>query len=89
MRTRLGIAAALALTAIGLPAAAQAQYYGGYGDRDAYSYDYGRSYYGDYRHHDWRDHERWERQRAREERRAQRRWEREHRRYYEDRYYYR
>jgi Spy/CpxP family protein refolding chaperone len=88
MRTRLGIAAALALTAIGLPAAAQAQYYGGYGDRDAYSYDYGRSYYGDYRHHDWRDHERWER-RAREERRAQRRWEREHRRYYEDRYYYR
>jgi hypothetical protein len=84
MRTRLAIAAAMALTAIGLPAAAQAQYY----DRPSYGYDYnqdyGRSYYGDYRHYDWRDRERWERHREREARRAHRRWEREHR--YYDRY---
>jgi len=88
MRTRLAIAAAAALTAIGLPAAAQAQYYDRYGYSADYNYDYGRSYHGDYRHHDWRDRERWERHREREARRAHRRWEREHR--YYDRYdYYR
>jgi hypothetical protein len=88
MRTRLAIAAAAALTAIGLPAAAQAQYYDRSGYSADYNYDYGRSFYGDYRHHDWRDRERWERHREREARRAHRRWLREHR--YYDRYdYYR
>lgn len=82
MLTKLTLAAAAALTAFGLPAAAQAQYYGyayddpydHYGDR----YDYGRDYHRGWdRHHDWRRWERAERHRERAEWRAHRRWERE------------
>jgi hypothetical protein len=83
MRSKFGIAAAVALSAMMLPAAAQAQYYygPGYGDRS----DYGRGYsdyYGDHDRRDWRDRERWERRREREEWRAHRRWERHHRHHY-------
>ncbi len=84
MRTILGIAAALTLAATVAPTAAQAQYYDqGYSDR----YDNGRGY-NDYRGHDWRDRQRWERQREREERRAHRHWEREHRGHHGDDNYY-
>lgn len=78
MRTKLGIAAALALSAIAIPSAAQAQDYYGYG-----GYDYGRGYdrYDGYDRHEWREHRRWERERAREARRAHYRWMREHRGY--------
>ena len=72
MRTKLGIAAALALSAIAIPSAAQAQGYYGYA-----SYDH-NSGYDRYDHRSWRDHQRWERQRERE----RRRWEREHRRHH-------
>lgn len=83
MRIVFGIAAALTLAATVAPTAAQAQYYDqGYG-----RYDHGRGY-DNYHGHDWRDHQRWERQREREERRAHRRWEREHRHYDADETYY-
>ena len=86
MRTKLGIAAALALSAIAVPSAVQAQDYYGY---DRGGYDYGRGHdYGRYDRHEWRDHQRWEREREREARRAHRRWEREHR-YYGDYGWYR
>jgi len=85
MRTKLGIAAALALSAIAVPTAVQAQDYYGYGGYDqGRGYDYGRGYDHDrYDRHEWREHQRWEREREREARRDHRRWEREHR-YYDD-----
>lgn len=74
MRTKLGIAAALALSAIAVPTAVQAQDYYGY---DRAGYDQGR---GDhYDRQGWREHQRWQRDREREARRDHRRWEREHR----------
>jgi len=76
MRTKLGIAAALALSAIAIPSAAQAQDYYGHA---SYDRGYGNGYgYDRYDHRSWRDHQRWERQRERE----RRRWEREHRRHH-------
>ena len=69
MRTKLGIAAALALSAFAVPSAVQAQDY-----RDHASYDYGHGH-DRYNGHDRRDRQRWERERAREHRR----WERQHR----------
>jgi hypothetical protein len=69
MRTKLGIAAALALSAFAVPSAVQAQDYYGHA-----SYDHGRDH-DRYDRHSWREHQRWERERAREHRR----WEREHR----------
>jgi hypothetical protein len=79
MRTKLGIAAALALSAIAVPSAVQAQDYYGY---DHGGYDYGRGY-DRYDRHEWREHQRWAREREREARRDHRRWEREHR-YHDD-----
>jgi hypothetical protein len=87
MRTKLGIAAGLALSAIAIPAAAQAhdydRYASGYGYGagygSSYGYDYGRGYGDYYGRSDWRDRERWERHREREWRRAHRRWVRAHR----------
>jgi hypothetical protein len=92
MRGRVAIAVVATLEAMTLSSTAQAQDYRySYGDR----YDYDR-YHGDYYNtgydrDDWRDRQRWERHRAREERRAHERWLREHRRHYHDydRDYYR
>ena len=85
MRTTLGIAAALALSAIAIPSAAQAQdYYG----RVSYDNGYGNGYgYDRNDHRSWREHRRWERERERQHRR----WEREHRRHHHhyDHDYYR
>ena len=85
MRTKLGIAAALALSAIAIPSAAQAQDYYGHA---SYDRGYGSSYgYDRDDHRSWRDHRRWEREREREHSR----WEREHRRHHHhyDHDYYR
>jgi len=86
MRTSLGIAAALALSAIAIPSAAQAQNYYGYTAYDR-GYDHDRYGYDRYDHRSWREHRRWERQRERQ----RRRWEREHRhhRHHYDHDYYR
>jgi hypothetical protein len=68
MRIKLGLASALALSAIAVPSAVEARDY----HRDHYSYDHGHDRYD---HNSWREHRRWERERERQHRR----WQREHR----------
>jgi hypothetical protein len=75
MRIELGLAAALALSAIAVPSAVQAR---DYHDR-GYSYGHGHDRYD---RHSWREHRRWERERERQHRR----WLREHR-HHHDRYW--
>lgn len=72
MRTRFGMAAALALSLVAIPSVAWAHDYHGYGYGDRYDHN------SRYDHRSWREHRRWERERERRERR----WERMHRRHH-------